>query len=160
MGRTFCSRNFLIAICQLPPGESQTSEPSVVHLFTPQEANKLLPDIKPKVRRLIELKRAGEELQREADRYKLIGFMTAELAEKVATVSAYADRINTGVDELEDLGVLVKELDMGLVDFPAEKYGEVVYLCWRYGEPEVSFWHSERGGYSTRQPVKIQMIQP
>ena len=64
------------------------------------------------------------------------------------------------IAELEDLGVEVKDLDFGLVDFPAERYGECVVLCWRYGEADVSFWHKPNEGYNGRKSLKIQLIQP
>ena len=54
----------------------------------------------------------------------------------------------------------VKDLDFGLVDFPAERYGESVVLCWRYGEPEVAFWHKPDEGYNGRKSLKLQLIQP
>jgi len=90
----------------------------------------------------------------------LLGFRPAEVAEKSAQLDALVEVINRKVDELEDLGVIVKDLDYGLVDFPAERYGGNVLLCWRYGEPEVSFWHGPEEGYNSRKALKIQLIQP
>lgn len=64
------------------------------------------------------------------------------------------------IAELEDLGVQVKDLDMGLIDFPAERYGESVMFCWRYGEPEVTFWHGAGEGFSKRKALNLQIVQP
>jgi len=137
-----------------------TFEDQEVHLFTPQEASKLLPDIKPKVKELIERKKVVAKLHEEIEKYGLFGFKTAEVAEKAARLDALVEDMTRKVAELEDLGVEVKDLDYGLVDFPAEKYGESVMLCWRYGEADVSFWHKPAEGYSGRKPLKIQLIQP
>ena len=142
-------------------GANQTSfEDHDVHLFTPQEASKLLPDIRPKLKELIEKKRVVAKLHNDIERYNLFGFKTAELAEKAAQLDALVEDMNRTVTELEDLGVQVRDLDYGLVDFPAEKYGEKVMLCWRYGEPEVAFWHRPNEGFNGRKSLKLQLIQP
>jgi hypothetical protein len=135
-------------------------EDQEMHLFTPQEASRLLPDIKPKVKELIERKKVVARLHEEIEKYNLLGFRPAEVAEKAAQLDALVDEITRKIAELEDLGVEVKDLDFGLVDFPAERYGETVMLCWRYGEPEVAFWHSPSEGYNKRKALKIQLIQP
>jgi hypothetical protein len=140
--------------------QTTTFEDNDVHLFTPQEASKLLPDIKPKMKELIEKKKVVAKLHNEIEKYNLFGFRTAEVAEKAAQLDALVDDMKRMVSELEDLGVEVKDLDYGLVDFPAEKYGESVMLCWRYGEPEVSFWHTANEGYNGRKSLKLQLIQP
>jgi len=119
-----------------------------------------LPDIKPKVKELIERKKVVAKLHGEIERYNLLGFRPAEVAEKAAELDALVEEMTRKIAELEDLGVQLKDLDFGLVDFPAEKYGERVMLCWRYGEPEVSFWHKPNEGYNGRKPLKVQLIQP
>lgn len=129
-------------------------------MFTPQEASKLLPDIKPKVKELIERKKVVAKLHEEIEKSNLLGFRTAEVAEKAARLDALVEDMTRKIEELEDLGVEVKDLDFGLVDFPAEKYGESVMLCWRYGEPDVAFWHKPKEGYNGRKSLKIHLIQP
>ena len=57
------------------------------------------------------------------------------------------------VDELQELGVQVKDLDSGLVDFPSSRDGEQVLLCWRLGEDEIAFWHGLDDGFAGRQPL-------
>ena len=142
-------------------GEHKTSfDKQRAHLFTPQEASKFLSDIKPMVKELMERKKVVAGLHAEIERYNLLGFMTSEVAEKAAQLDAQAEVMTKKIAELEDLGVMVKDLDYGLVDFPADRYGESVLLCWRYGEPEVSYWHKPDEGYSRRKPLKLQLIQP
>jgi hypothetical protein len=58
-----------------------------------------------------------------------------------------------GFDQLEELDVVVRDLERGLIDFPAVRDGEEVYLCWIDGEPEVAFWHGLDAGYAGRQPL-------
>jgi len=57
------------------------------------------------------------------------------------------------VEELQALGVLVKDLDRGLVDFPALRDGEEVLLCWQVGEGEVAYWHGLEEGFAGRKPL-------
>jgi hypothetical protein len=130
------------------------------HYFTPQEASKLLPDIKLKVKQLIEHKKVVSKLHDEMEKYNLLGFRTDEIAEKAAELDAMVDEMTKEISELEDLGVIVKDLEYGLVDFPADRYGEKVLLCWRYGESEVSFWHKPNEGFNGRKPLYVQTIQP
>jgi hypothetical protein len=129
-------------------------------LFTPQEASKLIPDIRPKVKELVERKKVIATLHAEIEKYNLLGFKPADVAEKAGQLDALVEDMTRKIAELEDLGVQVKDLEFGLVDFPAERYGENVMLCWRYGEPEVSFWHKHNEGYNSRKSLKIQVIQP
>jgi len=130
------------------------------HLFTPQEASRLLPDIKPKIKELMESKRMIAELHTELERYRLLGIMTKESRRKAATLDALVESMTKKIAELEDFGLVIKDLDHGLVDFPAERYGEKVQLCWKYGEPEVSYWHKPLEGFRGRKPLKIQAIPP
>ena len=65
------------------------------------------------------------------------------------TVEAF----QTTVENIEQLGCHLKGLDPGLVDFPHLRDGKEVYLCWRYGEPEITYWHDIEGGFSGRKPL-------
>jgi hypothetical protein len=144
-----------------PSGDPKTSNSfDVEHSFTPQEASKLLSDIKPKVKELMERKKLVASLQAEIERYGLLGIQTSESAERAAMLDALAESMTKKIAELEDFGVVVKDLDFGLLDFPADRYGEKVLLCWRYGEREVAYWHKPMEGYTGRKPLKIQLISP
>lgn len=112
------------------------------------------------MKELIERKKVVAQLHGEIEKYSLLGFRTPEVAEKAAQLDSLVREMRREISELEDLGVEVKDLDFGLVDFPAERYGEAVKLCWRYGEPDVSFWHEPNEGYDRRKSLKIQLIQP
>ena len=62
-------------------------------------------------------------------------------------------RLQRYVDELAELGVEAKGLTEGLVDFPSMRGDELIYLCWKYDEPEIQFWHSIEGGFGGRRPI-------
>ena len=55
---------------------------------------------------------------------------------------------------IQDTGVLIKDINIGLLDFPALRDGHEVYLCWQYGEGEIAFWHEVEAGYAGRQPIE------
>jgi hypothetical protein len=65
-----------------------------------------------------------------------------------------AAEITACIERLNDLGCLVKDLESGLVDFYALREGEVVFLCWQFGEPAVTHWHSLDGGFAGREPIE------
>jgi hypothetical protein len=63
------------------------------------------------------------------------------------------EELDAIVHEVEESGAHLKDVQLGLVDFPAERDGEIVYLCWQFGEPEVAFWHRTEDGFAGRQPL-------
>ena len=66
---------------------------------------------------------------------------------------ALIEELDAIVQEIEDSGAHLKDVQLGLVDFPSERDGEIVYLCWQFGEPEVAFWHRVDEGFAGRQPL-------
>jgi len=64
------------------------------------------------------------------------------------------ERISDSVETLQEMGVLVKDLDIGLCDFPYLLDGRVVYLCWKLGEPDIRYWHEVEDGYAGRRPIE------
>ena len=130
------------------------------HYFTPQEASKLIPDIRLKIKELKDRKKVIAALHDEIEKYRLLGVRTTAMAEKAALLDSLVETMTRKITELEDLGLQVKDLDSGLVDFPAERYGEKVLLCWRYGESEVTYWHKPNEGFNGRKPLKVELIQP
>ena len=63
------------------------------------------------------------------------------------------DKLESGVKGILEMGILVKDIDQGLIDFLAIRNGREVYLCWKHGEEELSFWHDVRAGFGGRQPI-------
>ena len=70
-----------------------------------------------------------------------------------AEIDTLTEKLAEAASELEDLGVEFKGIDLGLVDFPTMMDGELAYLCWRYGEERIAFWHSPDGGYAGRRSL-------
>jgi hypothetical protein len=127
--------------------------------FTPEEANLELEHVRPLVEQLVAIRQehvAALERQEELER-KIRGngggIPPAELASATAEVDGIARRLAHVVDEITSHGAEVKDLDIGLVDFPALHHDETVLLCWQLGEDEVAWWHRVDDGFAGRRPL-------
>jgi len=129
--------------------------------FTPEEANAALPGVRLLVERMVEHRRAHvEALERQEELEGRIrgnggGIPPAQLADTAAEVERHARELARAVDDIVELGVEVKDLDEGLVDFPALHRGETVLLCWQLGEDEIGYWHSVEAGFAGRRPLPL-----
>ena len=127
--------------------------------FTPAEANAELEHVRPLVEQLVETRQehaAALERQEELEgkiRGNGGGIPPAELAAATAEVDGVARRLARLVDEINGHGAEVKDLDSGLIDFPALRHGETVLLCWRLGEAEIAWWHRVEDGFAGRRPL-------
>ena len=63
------------------------------------------------------------------------------------------EKFDALIHRIQDTDVLIKDVNLGLLDFPALKDGREVYLCWQYGEDDIAFWHEIEAGYAGRQPI-------
>jgi hypothetical protein len=132
-----------------------------VRLFTPDEANAALADVRPLAERLVEANvalRAKQERLAELNA-RIVGngggIDRTSAVETRASADRAAAEVAAAVDDLIALGVQVKDLDRGLVDFPARhpSSGETVLLCWHVGEERVAFWHGADEGFAGRKPL-------
>lgn len=131
------------------------STPATQVLWTPEKANRAL----PLVRRIADdLVRTYGEWRAMLERFEVVSSGTDALTHPEAEplqkrIQQAAADIQGFIDELDALGVECKSLDTGLFDFPAERDGRVVYLCWRHGERAVTHWHELDAGFAGRQPL-------
>ena len=127
--------------------------------FTAAEANELLPVVRPLAEELVARRRslAVATVRHARIATKIAGngggVRPHEVDELRAAIDTEAAAVARCVEELQSLGVLVKDLDEGLVDFPARLDDQEVLLCWRLGEPEVAFWHGFDEGFAGRKPL-------
>ena len=77
----------------------------------------------------------------------------AELNRKKTQRDKVAGQLARAVEEIQQTGCLVKDLEMGLVDFPSRRGGEEVYLCWKLGEERIGYWHGIEEGFAGRKPL-------
>ena len=133
-------------------------------LFTVEQANRALPLVRAIVTDLAELSRDV------VDRRQRLSHLTAgrdvlagdpygdELAQMAEEMEKDTVRLRGYADELRQLGVEPKNGPQGLVDFPCMMDGELVFLCWQLGEPEVLYWHRIEDGYAGRQPLTADSV--
>ena len=125
--------------------------------FTIAEANAALPVLARRVARLRELR---DEIRRSRELLDVLwGRLDAgepvldAIGGRQAVLDELGDEFGVLVGEIEASGVVLRDLDPGLVDFPALVRGIRIYLCWRAGESAVAFWHSPSEGFAGRKPI-------
>ncbi len=127
-------------------------EPSFRKLFTVEEANALLPKLKEL---LDDIALHRDALREKAPHMEpILQAASANGGGRVGSeygVEAY--NLYLAIERIRELGVLLKDLDMGLLDFPHEREGRVVFLCWHPPEERVGYWHEIEAGYAGRQPL-------
>lgn len=131
-------------------------------LFSPDEANELIPRLEVLIRDLQVqaevLRKRVNDLARFDD--KLSDIDLPDVIARYPELQPIAARMSEIASEIEEMGCFLKDVDQGLVDFPflieATETGEeddVVFLCWQYGEPRVVAWHAIDSGFSDRHPL-------
>jgi hypothetical protein len=127
--------------------------------FTPKEANAELREIRPLVEELVAHRREQQRLQAQRLELamKIAGNGGGIDSQKIAEVEEAEHRERVGiascVNAIHGHGAIVKDLDEGLVDFPALRHGEEILLCWRLGEDEVAHWHGLEEGFAGRKQL-------
>ena len=128
--------------------------------FNRREAEELLPTLEPYLEEARKQKRALDsitaEISNAALRIMMLGGSLppyAELNRKKNQRDKVAEQLSQTVDEIQQTGCLVKDLDSGLVDFPSLRGGEKVYLCWKLGEERIGYWHGIEEGFAGRKPL-------
>jgi hypothetical protein len=115
-------------------------------LFTLSEANHLIPQLQSRLASVREAKavlaRTKDDIRRASARAEYGGYLSS------------LHKISSNVQAIQEMGVLVKDLDLGLCDFPYLREGRVVFLCWKFGEPEIKWWHETTSGYKDRCPLE------
>jgi hypothetical protein len=133
-----------------------------VRHFTPDEANAALAEVRPLVERMVEERRAHQAaLERQEELEGRIrgnggGIPPAVIAETAAEVERLARDLAHTIDEIGRHGAQVKDLDEGLIDFPALRRGQTVLLCWQLGEDEIRYWHTIDDGFAGRQELPLE----
>jgi len=128
-------------------------------LFTLADAEALLPQVRDELLAMQACKREVDQLrdhlERAVSKSGGNGHVRDEstLAEKRRRAEALVEEINQRLRKLNDMGVELKGLDEGLIDFPSDRGGRVVYLCWRLGEDRIGWWHEIDVGFAGRQPL-------
>ena len=128
--------------------------------FTLDEAQSLLPVLESLLRTAIEAKKIVDEVETEQQalqhRIFLSGGMSLNivpLARRKAERAKAEQRMKDALAEIDSTGVQVKDLDIGLLDFPCEVEGQTILLCWKLGEKAITHWHGVQEGFAGRKPI-------
>jgi hypothetical protein len=128
--------------------------------FSLEEAQQLLPILESLLRSAIQgktfIEEVDEEFQETAHRVFLNGgtmLDIVKLARRKAERERTVQRVKDAVAEIHATGVQVKDLDIGLLDFPCRVNGETILLCWKMGEQAITHWHGTEEGFAGRKPI-------
>lgn len=123
--------------------------------FTTNEANQKLPDVIKKFEFALAKKNDVSKLEQELQ----ISINTTNSFEDYIILkqklNSAVTRFYEAVEILENTGVVVKSIEQGLLDFPSKRFEEEVWLCWKYGEKEIKFWHEKDSGFMGRKPIEV-----
>ena len=134
--------------------------------FTLAEAQALIPALEERLRRAVSLKalaaQAAGELGAESERIRLTGGALVDrrkLLDAVSRRDTATAHLREVLESIHETGCVVKDLDVGLLDFPTLLRGEEVCLCWKLGEREIRYWHGELEGFRGRKPIDEDFLE-
>jgi hypothetical protein len=134
--------------------------------FTLEEAQALLPVLESLLRTAIDGKKLVETVDLEFQELNRRVFMNGgtlvnivHWARRKAEREKTAQRIKDAIAEIDATGVQVKDLDIGLLDFPCEVDGQIVLLCWKLGEKGITHWHTTSSGFAGRRPIDERILK-
>lgn len=126
------------------------------NFFTPISANSILPEVRSRFTKILNQRERILELQSELS-------LTVEQDNNHEKFFNIKNQINKTIselykqiEELEEMGILIKSFEESLIDFPAKRFDDEVWLCWKLGEDKVKFWHTKDEGFLGRKPLSIK----
>ncbi|MFN0170383.1 MAG: DUF2203 domain-containing protein [Bryobacteraceae bacterium] len=134
--------------------------------FTHSEAESLLPEVERLIREAVRQKQVYEtaseaisDLTERAAQYGGILVDRGVAIENRAARDRSGERLKAVLQEIQQVGCVVKDLDVGLIDFPTLYHGSEVYLCWKVGEPSIRFWHGVDESFAGRKPIDDEFLR-
>lgn len=130
-------------------------------LYTPQTANKALPEVKQLFSNILMHKKQAVALQEQVEMIVQSGSPFEQFVKKKQELNTAVSNYYRAIEELEATGVVIKDVEQGLLDFPSKRFDEEVWLCWKVGENEIKFWHGKDEGFMGRKPLESTgIIEP
>jgi len=130
------------------------------HRFTLAEAQSLIPRVDAVLREAVSLKadyqEAEQVIQTAAQRVAMMGGVMMDRGRAIDARNrrdAAATKLRAAIEQVQEFGCVLKDLDTGLIDFPTLLRGTEVYLCWKLGEPKIAFWHGVDEGFRGRKAI-------
>lgn len=123
--------------------------------FTIVEANQALPDVIKKFEMSVAKKNEISKIEGQLEVCVSSGNKIQEYIPLKQKLNSAITQFYQSVEALENTGVVIKSIDQGLLDFPSLRFDQQVWLCWKYGETEIKFWHELDSGFMGRKPLEI-----
>ena len=122
--------------------------------FTLKEANAILPSVIEKFKDLINIKNEVIKIQSELESNPKYMSSFKDYVIKKQELNSALVNFYKAIDDIESIGIVIKSIDEGLLDFPSLMFNEEIWLCWKEGETEIKFWHGKNEGFNGRKPVE------
>ncbi len=133
--------------------------------FNLAEAQGLIGEVEPLLKEAIRLKSEYDEVERAAqsftERVMVMGGVTVDRTQALEARNRRQEataRLRSAIEQVQEIGCVVKDLDIGLVDFPTLYRGQEVYLCWKLGELRIEFWHGVDEGFRGRKSIDQDFV--
>ena len=126
-----------------------------MYYFTTTDANLILPDVIKKFEFALKKKTEVTKLEQQLQVILSASNSFEEYVPLKQKLNSAITQFYEASEDLEKTGVMIKSLDQGLLDFPSKRFDEDVWLCWKYGETEIKFWHEKDSGFMGRKPVDV-----
>ena len=123
--------------------------------FTIKDANEVLPKVIKKFKNIVNLKDQAVLIQSEMETNPKYMSNFKEYVIKKQELNTVMSNFYKAIEDLESMGVLIKSIEEGLLDFPSIRFNEEVFLCWKEGETEIKFWHGKDEGFMGRKPLSV-----
>lgn len=123
--------------------------------FTTQEANKVLPSVIKKFKNIVNMKNDVLRIQTEMETNPRYMSSFKDYVIKKQELNSAISNFYKSIEDLENMGVMIKSVEEGLLDFPSIRFNEEVWLCWKEGETEIKFWHGKDEGFMGRKPLSV-----
>ena len=134
--------------------------------FTLTEAQSLIPQVDRLLREAIEFKASYDDAEKEIhafqERVMMLGGVAVDRERAVESRTkrdGAAAQLRRSIEQVQEVGCLIKDLDIGLIDFPTTYRGIEVYLCWKLGEDAIEHWHGVDEGFRGRKPIDQDFLE-
>ena len=123
--------------------------------FTIKDANQVLPTVIKKFKNIVTLKDQVVLIQSEMETNPKYISNFKDYVIKKQELNTAMSNFYKAIEDLESMGVMIKSIEDGLLDFPSTRFNEEVFLCWKEGETEIKFWHGKDEGFMGRKPLSV-----
>ncbi|MEX0656817.1 MAG: DUF2203 domain-containing protein [Nitrosopumilaceae archaeon] len=123
--------------------------------FTIASANKILPTVIEKFKKILKQKDEVIKIEQELEASLVTPNTFENYVLLKQKLNSFVTKLYQSIEDLESTGVVIKSIDDGLLDFPSQRFDDEVWLCWKYGETEIKFWHEKDSGFNGRKPISV-----